>query len=301
MAETVLVTGSNSGFGRLIVETLARQGYIVFAGMRATSGRNAPAAAELLSLAEREQLNMHIVELDVTDDASVERAIASVIAATGRLDVVVNNAGVAYIGPLEAFTPEQVRQQFETNVFGILRVNRAALPQMRQQGSGLLLQIGSVAGRMALPFLGLYGATKFALEGLTESYRDELAPFGIDAALIEPGTYPTPIGAKHQLAADTERAALYQTAMEAFMTPFYAENRSATPPNPQEVADAVADVIALPAGKRPLHTVVAPVAQREAPEAVNDVSAEATASFYQRLDLPLASIMPTEEHQEPAH
>ena len=144
MAETVLVTGSNSGFGRLIVETLARQGYIVFAGMRATSGRNAPAAAELLSLAEREQLAMHIVELDVTDDVSVEQAITAVIAATGRLDVVVNNAGVSFSGPLEAFTPEQVRQQFETNVFGVLRVNRAALPQMRQQGSGLLLQMGSL-------------------------------------------------------------------------------------------------------------------------------------------------------------
>jgi NAD(P)-dependent dehydrogenase (short-subunit alcohol dehydrogenase family) len=154
---------------------------------------------------------------------------------------------------------------------------------------------------MALPFYGLYGATKFALEGLTESYRDELAPFGIDAAIIEPGTYPTPIGAKHQVAADTERAALYQSAMEAFMTPFQAENRSATPPNPQEVADAVASIIALPAGKRPLHTVVAPVAQREAPAAVNDVSEEATASWFQRLDLPLASIMPMEEHQEQAH
>ena len=162
---------------------------------------------------------------------------------------------------------------------------------MRQQGSGLLLQIGSVGGRVALPFLGLYGATKFALEGLTESYRDELAPFGIDAALIEPGTYPTPIGAKHQLAADTERAALYQTAMEAFMTPFYAEDRLATPPNPQEVADAVADVIALPAGKRPLHTVVAPVAQREAPEAVNDVSRRSHGIL-----LPAARPPPGEHH-----
>ena len=219
MAPTVVVTGSNSGFGRLIVETLARQGYIVFAGIRATSGRNAPAAEELRALAERDQLALQIVELDVTDDASVEQAISSVIARTGRLDVVVNNAGMAYIGPLEAFTPAQVRQQFETNVFSVLRVNRAALPQMRQQGRGLLLQIGSIAGRVALPFLGLYGATKFALEGLIESYRQELAPFGIDVAIIEPGTYPTPIMAKYQVAADTERAALYQSAMEAFMTP----------------------------------------------------------------------------------
>ncbi|MGO8949508.1 MAG: SDR family oxidoreductase [Ktedonobacterales bacterium] len=300
MAQTVLVTGSNSGFGRLIVETLARQGYIVFASMRATTGRNAPAAAELRALAGREQLALHIVELDITDDASVEQAITSLLAITGRLDVVVNNAGTSYSGPLEAFTPEQVHQQFETNVFGMMRVNRAALPQMRKQGSGLLLQVGSVAGRMALPFLGLYGATKFALEGLTESYRQELAPFGIDAALIEPGTFPTPIGAKHQVAADSERAALYESAMEAFMVPFYAENRSATPPDPQEVADAVARVISLPAGRRPVHTVVATVAQREAPEVVNEVAALATHAFYQTLDLPLASIMPEEQHQAQA-
>ena len=300
MAQTVLVTGSNSGFGRLIVETLARQGYTVFAGMRAVEGRNAPAAEELRGLADREQVALHIVELDVTDDASVEQAIRSVLASTGRLDVVVNNAGTAYIGPLEAYIPEQVQQQFETNVFGMMRVNRTALPQMRKQRSGLLLQIGSLAGRVALPFQGLYGATKFALEGLTESYRQELAPFGIDAALIEPGTYPTSIMAKLQVAADTERAALYQSAMDAFMTPFYAENRSATPPQPQEVADAVARVIALPAGTRPLHTVVAPVAQREAPQAVNEAAEHATHSFFQRLNIPLASIMPMDEHQEQA-
>ena len=286
--QTILVTGSNSGFGRLMVETLARQGYTVFAGMRAVAGRNAPAAEALRALAEREQLALHVVELDITDDASVEQAIASLVDTTGRLDVVVNNAGIAFGGPLEAYTPEQVQQQFETNVFGMLRVNRAALPHMRKQGSGLLLQIGSIAGRVALPFLGLYGATKFALEGLTESYRDELAPFGIDAAIIEPGTYPTPIDAKAQVAADTARAALYQEGMDAFMTPFYAENRSATPPDSQEVADAVARIIAQPAGKRPLHTVVAPVAQRQAPQAVNDAATQATQSFFKDLSLPLS-------------
>ncbi len=165
MAQTILVTGSTSGFGRLMVETLARQGYIVFAGMRAVAGKNAPAAEELRVLAEREHLALHIVEIDITDDASVEQAIASLVGITGRLDVVVNNAGIAYSGPLEAFTLKQVQQQFDTNVFGVLRVNRAALPHMRRLGSGLLLQIGSIAGRLALPFQGLYAATKFALEG----------------------------------------------------------------------------------------------------------------------------------------
>src|SRR6266436_5675764 len=298
MAQTILVTGSTSGFGRLTVETLAQQGYRVFAGMRAAAGKNAPAAEELRALAQREQLALHIIEIDVTDDASVEQAIKAIIGATDRLDVVVNNAGVAYSGPLEAFTREQVRQQFETNVFGVLRVNRAALPHMRRQGRGLLLQIGSIAGRLALPFQGLYAATKFALEGLTESYRYELAPFGIDAAIIEPGTYPTPIAAKHQIAADTERFALYQAAMDAFTTPFFAENRSATPPDPQEVADAVARVIAQPAGERPLHTVVATVAQRQAPQAINDAVTQATRSFFERLALPLATLAPKGEKQK---
>src|SRR5579864_8261439 len=216
MEQTILVTGSNSGFGRLTVETLARQGYRVFAGMRAAAGKNAPAAEELRALAQREQLALHLIEIDVTDDASVEQAIEAIIGATGRLDVVVNNAGISYIGPLEAFTLEQVQQQFATNVFSVLRVNRAVLPQMRKQGSGLLLQIGSIAGRLAFPFLGLYGATKFALVGLTESYRYELAPFVIDAAIIEPGTFPTTISVNRQVAADAERFALFHAATLAF-------------------------------------------------------------------------------------
>jgi NAD(P)-dependent dehydrogenase (short-subunit alcohol dehydrogenase family) len=295
MAQTILVTGGASGFGRLTVETLAREGYTVFAGMRAVAGRNAPAVEELGALAQQEKLAVHVVEIDVTDDASVEQAIESIVGITGRLDVVVNNAGVAFLGPLEAFTSEQVQQQFDTNVFSVLRVNRAALPHMRRQGSGLLLQIGSIGGRLALPFLGLYGATKFALEGLTESYRDELAPFGIDAAIIEPGTYPTPISAKDLSAADTGRVALYQSAIDAFTAAFFAENRSDTPPDPQEVADAVARVIDQPAGERPLHTVVAPVAQRQAPQAVNDAATQATRSFVETLDLPLATLTPKRE------
>jgi len=297
MEQTLLVTGSTSGFGRLMVETLARQGYTVFAGMRDVAGKNAPAAEALRQGAEREQLALHVVDLDVTDDASVEQAIDAIIGTTGRIDVVVNNAGVSYSGPLEAFTLEQVRQQFETNVFSVVRVNRAALPQMRTQGSGLLLQIGSIAGRLAMPYLGLYGATKFALEGLTESYRYELGPFGIDAAIIEPGTYPTSISANRQVAADAERFALYEASMDVFMAAFYAENRSATPPDPQEVANAVVSVIAQPAGERPLRTVVATAAQRRAPEAVNDAIAQATQSFTQTLHLPVVTLERKEGRQ----
>jgi NAD(P)-dependent dehydrogenase (short-subunit alcohol dehydrogenase family) len=288
MEQTVLVTGSNSGFGRLIVETLARQDYQVFAGMRAIAGRNASAAEELRAFAQDKGFALHPVEIDVTDDASVEQAIATIIEQAGRLDVVVNNAGVSYSGPLEAFSLEQVEQQFATNVFSVLRVNRAALPHMRQQGSGLLLQIGSIVGRLAVPFIGLYGATKFALEGLTESYRYELAPFGIEAAIIEPGTFPTPIASKRQTAEDSQRVALYQHAIDAFGASFYAENRSATPPSPQDVADAVAHVIAQPAGQRPLRTIVATALQRQAPQAFNEAATQATQSFFDDLHIPQA-------------
>ena len=285
MEQTILVTGSISGFGRLTVETLARQGYRVFAGMRAAAGKNAPAAEALRALAQREALALQIVEIDITDDASVERAIAVIIETTGRLDVVVNNAGVSYSGPLEAFNLEQVRQQFEINVFSVLRVNRAVLPQMRKQGSGLLLQIGSIVGRLGLPFLGLYGATKFALEGLTESYRYELAALGIDAVIVEPGTYPTPISAKNHIAADQERTTPYESVMKAFMTPFFAEFESVTPPDPQEVADAIARLIATPAGKRPLRTVVAPASQRQPFQDVNDAAVSAAQSFLEPLGI----------------
>jgi len=119
MTQTILVTGSTSGFGRLTVETLARQGYTVFAGMRAVAGRNASAAEELRALAQREQLAIQIVEIDVTDDASVEQAIESIVGSSGRLDVEVNTAGMSYSGPLEAFTIDQVQQQFVTNVFSV--------------------------------------------------------------------------------------------------------------------------------------------------------------------------------------
>ncbi len=202
--QTILVTGGNSGFGRLIVETLARQGANVFVGMRDPNEKNAQAATELRALAEQEHLALDIVNMDITDDTSVQQAIAYIVQKSGRLDVVVNNAGVSFTGPLETFTIAQVQQQFETNVFGVWRVNHAAIPHMRAQKSGLLLHIGSIVGRIAFPFLGLYGASKFALEGLVESYRYELAPFGIDAIIVEPGTYSTTIS-KNRVSSEESR------------------------------------------------------------------------------------------------
>jgi NAD(P)-dependent dehydrogenase (short-subunit alcohol dehydrogenase family) len=290
----ILVTGSTTGFGRLTVETLARQGYRVFAGIRESVGKNAPARQELQALAENAQLALQVVDLDVTDDASVEQAVEYVVRTTSRLDVVVNNAGVSYTGPIEAFTPEQVQQQFDTNVFGVIRVNRAALPQMRAQGSGLVLQVGSVLGRVALPFAGLYGASKFALEGLTEAYRYELAALGIDAAIVEPTTYPTHLVANTHSSADRERVAPYITVMTTIVPRLGATVANATPPDPQEVANAIAALIALPAGERPLRTIVTPNAQQRQPlEGINETTRRVTHAFLESLGvLPQVTLAP---------
>ncbi len=210
LSKVVLVTGRSSGFGRLIAETLARQGHQVYASLRDADGRNAAAGAELRELAAAENLSLQVVELDVTDDASVDRAINRIIQESGRIDVLVNNAGAAYMGPAETFTVEQVRQQFDTNFFSIVRMNRAVLPHMRRQGSGLLLYISSVLGRLVVPFTGVYNASKFAVEGLAESYRYELAPLGIDTAIVEPGAFPTAIYGRVATPDDADRLAGYQ-------------------------------------------------------------------------------------------
>jgi NAD(P)-dependent dehydrogenase (short-subunit alcohol dehydrogenase family) len=279
--QVIIVTGATSGFGRLTAETLAHRGHHVFAGVRASAGRNSGASEELRTLAQTKHLLLQVVDLDVNDDASTERAVQEVIATAGRLDVVVNNAGVSFLGPIEAFTSEQAQQQFDTNVFGVLRMNRAALPQMRAQGSGLLLQVGSVVGRMAFPFMGLYAATKFALEGLTETYRLELSGLGIDAVIVEPGTYPTNLGANRTAPADPARVAPYSGELQRFMgllTTAARGGNSIQAPDPQEVADAIAHLIETPAGERPLRTVVAIPGQQVAILRINEASTTAASS-----------------------
>src|SRR5689334_15705213 len=171
----VLITGTSSGFGRLIAETLARKKFQVFATMRSLNSRNAAAARELADLTKRESLSLQTLELDVTDDASVERAVSKIALQCGRIDVLVNNAGFGIMDLAESVTMPQAQRQFDTNFFGVLRMNRAVLPVMKRQGSGLLLHVSSGGGRLAIPGMGLYCASKFAMEALAETYRYELA------------------------------------------------------------------------------------------------------------------------------
>jgi NAD(P)-dependent dehydrogenase (short-subunit alcohol dehydrogenase family) len=244
----VLITGASSGFGRLTAETLARKHYQVFATMRGIEGRNASAARELRALASRESLRLTVVELDVTSDDSVERAVATAIGQACCIDVLINNAACGVLGLTESYTTEQARRIFDTNFLGIVRTNRAVLPHMRQKGSGLLLYVSSGAGRIVLPSLGLYTASKFALEAFAETYRYELAAQGIDSVIVQPGAYPTGILGRLEAGADESRMTTYGAVNE--IPQKIATLVGASKSDPQEIADAILQIIETPEGRR---------------------------------------------------
>jgi len=257
--KVILVTGSSNGIGRLTVETLARQGHTVYASMRDANGRNAAVRTELQQLTKEDNLDLYVIELDVTDDTSVEKAVADIIKNAGRVDVLVNNAGVMNIGVTEGFTLEQVQRQFDVNFYGAVRTNRAVLPHMRQRGQGLLIQISSLAGRVVLPFFGIYNASKFAVEAMSEAYRYDLSGWGIDSVIVEPGPFGTNLFETIPWPEDKQRLVEYTElagAPESMIANFEKLNKSDDARDPQEVADAISELIVTPTGQRPLRTVV---------------------------------------------
>jgi len=264
VSTVILITGASTGFGRAAAETLARRGYTVFATMRDTVGRNAENREALESLTMREGLALETLEMDVTDEDSVDRAIQQALDRAGRLDVVINNAGFTNIGVTEAYTVEQVRQIFDTNVLGIVRVNRAVLPGMRSQRSGLLIHVSSAAGRVVVPFLGPYSASKFAVEAIADAYRFELTPFDVDSVLVEPGIHRTPIFDKISSPADSARVAGYGHAAEyakRVLDVFQAGISAPDALESKEVVDCFIRLIETPYGERPFRTVPTPAIQ----------------------------------------
>jgi NAD(P)-dependent dehydrogenase (short-subunit alcohol dehydrogenase family) len=248
--QVVLITGSSTGFGRGMAETIARRGHTVFATVRDPEGRNAKNASEIRAIAEKESLSLHVLELDVTKDASVDRAVRSTVEQAGRIDVAINNAGYVLAGLTEAATTEQAQQIMDTNFFGLVRVNRAVLPHMRRQRSGLLMHISSGAGRIVLPTYGFYCASKFAMESIAEAYHYELAAQGIDSCIVEPGAYQTAVFGNVVSAADPARGDTYGAAnqIEGKLTTRLANSAG----NAQDVADAVLRILETPAGQRKL-------------------------------------------------
>jgi NAD(P)-dependent dehydrogenase (short-subunit alcohol dehydrogenase family) len=249
MSQTILITGCSSGLGLHAARHLAAKGHHVFAAMRGVADRNRAAAADLAAWAEAEVADLEVVELDVTSDESVSAAFAELPA----LDVVINNAGMGFMGPIESLTPDQFMAQLDVNLVGAFRVTRAALPAMRERGSGLILQVSSLSGRGALPGDGLYSSSKFGLEGLSESLRYEVGPLGIDVVIMEPGPFATDFGSNVQPGRGDGLSEPYAHVF-GFQEGFI-KMHGEIAQDPALFSEALEEVIDLPAGGRPLRVI----------------------------------------------
>ncbi len=279
--KSVLITGSSSGFGRLSSIYLAEAGATVIASMRNLDGGNRPEAKALKAEAEEKDLDLHIVQIDVTDEGQVaEGVMQAEEIAGGALDVVLSNAGIGISGPVELHDPDQALKQIDTNTLGGLRMARAALPKMRERGQGLIMPVSSQLGRLVLPNIGMYCTSKFALEAMFEAMAYELAPTGVEITLIQPGGYPTEIwenGSRYlnQLLAQADDAREEAYAAHLQMSRGFSSNPRTT--DPMDVPRAVAEIIAMAPGDRPLRRPVHP--DTRATDALNSAHAQVQASL----------------------
>lgn len=270
MSKTILITGTSTGFGKLMASTLSKAGHTVIAGMRGANGKNVAAAKELEALP-----NVYVVELDVTSDESVSNAFKQTLNKFDKIDVLVNNAGVSGFGLLEAYTIGQIKNMFEVNFYGVIRTYQAVLPSMRKNKSGLIINLTSGASGHTLPFMVPYLASKFGVESITEGLQDELSDYGIENVSIQPGVYPTEMntGAKAGLHADkpeivteygdaaTQKANAIGGALFGKMAEFKM--------NPQTIADGVLALVNMENGTRPLRYPLDAIAQGTDVEFIN--------------------------------
>ena len=262
MSKTILITGTSTGFGKLMTKTLAGEGHTVIATMRGVDGKNAASAKELAAIP-----NVEVVEMDVTSDGSVINAINKVLTRHGQIDVLVNNAAVAGFGLLEAYSLDQIRNLFEVNFYGVIRTYQAVLPSMRKHKSGLIINLTSGASGHTLPFMVPYLSTKFGVESITEGMQDELSEYGIENVSIQPGVYPTEMntGAKAGLHAD--KAAIVAEYGEAATNKFNAigaglfGKMAEFKMDPQTVANGVLALVNMKKGTRPLRYPLDAIAQ----------------------------------------
>ena len=230
MDKVAIVTGSSSGIGFETALALARDGYHTYATMRDTKKGN-----KILEIAKKENLQIRVVELDVNNEDTIKKAIKVILDEKKRIDVLVNNAGYFLVGCLEDLTISDLKDQFETNFFGVVRTIQAVLPTMRNQKSGTIVNVSSVAGRIGFPVTPGYISAKFALEGLSESMRYELFPFGIKTIIIEPGVIKTNLFATLKKA--TKPGSVYSDITEKVMKGLIMMSEMGTPP--QEVANTI--------------------------------------------------------------
>jgi NAD(P)-dependent dehydrogenase (short-subunit alcohol dehydrogenase family) len=264
MKQVIVITGASSGFGRLSANALAKAGHTVYASMRGTTGRNAAQVAEVEKFARDNGVDLRAIELDVGSQKSVDAAIAKIVAEQGRLDVVIHNAGHMVFGPAEAFTPEQLAELYDVNVLSTQRVNRAALPQLRKQGKGLLVWVSSSSSAGGTPpYLAPYFAAKAAMDAMAVVYARELTRWGIETSIIVPGAFT---GGTNHFAhsgspVDVARVAEYEAGpYKGFGAQISNAFAAIVPPeaDASSVADAIVRVVDAPFGKRPFRVHVDP-------------------------------------------
>jgi NADP-dependent 3-hydroxy acid dehydrogenase YdfG len=230
MSNPILITGASTGIGKTTAELFQSKGWNVVATMR-----NTDAGADLAKLE-----NVLVTRLDVTDQSSIDAAVAAATERFGAIDVLLNNAGYGAYGPLEAFTMDGIRRQFDTNVIGLLAVTKAVLPQMRERGEGTVVNISSIGGQMTFPLGALYHGTKFAVEGISESMHYELAAAGIKTKIVEPGMIATDFGGRSFDFQNDESLEAYQPVVQALFAGWSTEAAANASP-PSVVADVIWD------------------------------------------------------------
>jgi NAD(P)-dependent dehydrogenase (short-subunit alcohol dehydrogenase family) len=282
----IIISGASSGFGAMTARALADDGHTVYAGIRDTAGRNRGAVQDVDEYARTKEVRLRALELDVSDQASVDAAVDRVLTECGQLDVLVHNAGHMVLGPTEAFTPEQLHEIYDVNAVSTQRLNRAALPHMRERGDGLVLWVGSSSTRGGTPpYLGPYFAAKAAEDALAVSYAAELTRFGIDTTIIVPGSFTT--GTNHFAhagqPADAETAQAYEARYPALMDQVGEKLAQLAPPDadPAEVAVAIVRVVDTPKGKRPFRVHIDPA--DDGSETVSRVGDLVRHEFYERI------------------
>lgn len=257
--KTVLITGSSNGFGYLTTLSLARKGYHVWATMRDVNGKNKAKKEAFEAVAIKENISITVGELDVTSNKSTNDLADRIRKETKGLDVLINNAGIMYVGITEAYSLEQAQEQFDTNFFGVIRTSKTFLPMLKKATDGQIINISSLAGRLVFPFFGIYCASKFALEAYSESLKYELKPFGVDVSIIEPGPYPSGLlysGPKEEDTITLENYGEMAGIPKAMLQNFEQFYKSDEAPNPQEIPDAIVNLIELKKGNRPIRQAV---------------------------------------------